>query len=71
MGKGHRDKIAVITGGGAGLGQAFAHRLAQDGAHIVVADVQKADETVAMVEQAGARRSPVSATSRLRIRSPR
>ena len=53
MGKGHRDKIAVITGGGAGLGQAFANRLAQDGAHIVVADVQKADETVAMVEQAG------------------
>jgi len=53
MGKGHRDKIAVITGAAAGLGQAFAQRLAQDGAHVVVADVQKADETVTMVEQAG------------------
>jgi len=53
MGKGHRDKIAVITGAAAGLGQAFAQRLAQDGAHVVVADVQKADETVTLVEQAG------------------
>jgi NAD(P)-dependent dehydrogenase (short-subunit alcohol dehydrogenase family) len=53
MGKGHQDKIAVITGAAAGLGQAFAQRLAQDGAHIVIADVQKADETVTMVEQAG------------------
>ena len=53
MGKGHQDRIAVITGAAAGLGQAFAQRLAQDGAHIVIADVQNADETVTMVEQAG------------------
>jgi NAD(P)-dependent dehydrogenase (short-subunit alcohol dehydrogenase family) len=53
MGKGHQDKIAVVTGAAAGLGQAFAQRLAQDGAHVVIADVQTADETVQLVQQAG------------------
>jgi NAD(P)-dependent dehydrogenase (short-subunit alcohol dehydrogenase family) len=39
MAKSHHDKIAVISGGANGIGQAFAQRLAQDGAHIVIADV--------------------------------
>ena len=53
MGKGHRDKVAVITGGANGLGQAFARRLAEDGAHIAIADTQPAEETVQLVQQAG------------------
>lgn len=53
MGKGHQDKVAVVTGGSVGLGQAFAQRLAQDGAHVVIADVAPADDTVKLVEQAG------------------
>ena len=53
MAKSHHDKIAVISGGASCIGQAFAQRLAQDGAHIVIADVAPAGDTVKMVEQAG------------------
>jgi NAD(P)-dependent dehydrogenase (short-subunit alcohol dehydrogenase family) len=52
MAKSHHDKIAVISGGANGIGQAFAQRLAQDGAHIVIADVAPGGDTVKMVEQA-------------------
>jgi (S)-1-phenylethanol dehydrogenase len=53
MAKSHHDKIAVISGAANGIGQAFAQRLAQDGAHIVVADLAPGTETVKMVEAAG------------------
>lgn len=33
------DKIAIVTGAAQGLGQALAERLAQEGAHVVVADI--------------------------------
>ena len=53
MAKGHKDKVAVITGAANGLGQAFAKRLAEDGVHIAVADIAPPDQTVKMVEAAG------------------
>ena len=53
MGKGHKDKVAVITGGAKGIGQAFAKRLAEDGVHIAVADMADGGETVKLVEAAG------------------
>ena len=53
MAKSHHDKIAVVSGGANGIGQAFAQRLAQDGAHIVIADIAPGGNTVKMVEQIG------------------
>jgi NAD(P)-dependent dehydrogenase (short-subunit alcohol dehydrogenase family) len=53
MAKGHKDKVAVITGAAGGIGQAFAKRLAEDGVHIAIADVMDGGATVKMVEAAG------------------
>src|SRR5262249_17524619 len=50
MGKGHRDKVAVVAGAAEGLGQAFALRLAEDGVHIVIADRKGADDTVKKIK---------------------
>jgi sorbitol-6-phosphate 2-dehydrogenase len=34
-----QDQVAIVTGSGQGLGEAICHRLAGEGAHIVVADL--------------------------------
>ena len=33
------DKVAIITGAGQGIGEAYARRFAKEGARVVVADV--------------------------------
>jgi meso-butanediol dehydrogenase/(S,S)-butanediol dehydrogenase/diacetyl reductase len=44
----HQGKIAIVTGAGQGLGRGIATRLALEGAHVVVAEFNKANaETVA------------------------
>ena len=35
-----QDKIAIVTGGGGGLGEGIALCLAKEGAHVVVSDNQ-------------------------------
>ncbi len=54
-------KIAIITGGGSGIGRATALRLARDGAAIVIADWNEAGakETVSLVEQAGGKAAAI------------
>jgi 2-hydroxycyclohexanecarboxyl-CoA dehydrogenase len=37
------DKIAIVTGGGQGIGQAIARKLAAEGATVVVTDVDEAN----------------------------
>ncbi len=51
------DRVAIVTGGGRGIGQATSLRLAADGAAVVVNDIDDApaDETIALIEQAGGR----------------
>ncbi|MFK0159944.1 SDR family NAD(P)-dependent oxidoreductase [Streptomyces sp. NPDC090493] len=48
-------RIAVVTGGSAGLGQEIARKLASEGADVAVADVNPAEETRALVEATGRR----------------
>ena len=46
-----KDKVAIITGAGQGLGRAYALRLAQEGARVVVAELN-ADKGKAVAQEA-------------------
>jgi NAD(P)-dependent dehydrogenase (short-subunit alcohol dehydrogenase family) len=50
-----KDKVALVTGGSAGIGRAAALAFAREGAKVVVADVQVAggQETVRLIGDAG------------------
>ena len=46
-------KVAVISGAAAGIGQASAVRLAEEGARIVIADREDAGKTLQLIKSAG------------------
>ncbi len=51
------DKVAIVTGGGSGMGRATSLCFADEGAAVMVADVNDTggEQTVALIEQAGGR----------------
>ena len=53
------DKAALVTGGAQGLGQALCRRFAQDGAHVIVADLnlEGAERTAAEISSEFGRRT--------------
>jgi sorbitol-6-phosphate 2-dehydrogenase len=54
-----QGKIAIVTGGAQGLGESICHRLAREGAHVVVADLNLggAQRVVAEIEAQSDRRA--------------
>ena len=50
-----KDKIAIVTGAGNGIGRAIAERLADDGASVLVVDIEEeaGEETAAAIRKKG------------------
>ncbi|MEJ8858534.1 3-oxoacyl-ACP reductase family protein [Variovorax robiniae] len=46
-------RTVIVTGAATGIGQAFALGCAAQGANVVAADMNAADETIALIEKAG------------------
>jgi NAD(P)-dependent dehydrogenase (short-subunit alcohol dehydrogenase family) len=49
----HAGRVAVITGGSSGIGQAMALRLVQEGARVAIIDIADAAETIELARAAG------------------
>jgi NAD(P)-dependent dehydrogenase (short-subunit alcohol dehydrogenase family) len=50
-----KDRVAIVTGAGSGIGRGGAEIMAREGAHIVVSDLsaERSEETVTIIRNAG------------------
>src|SRR5438552_15787230 len=57
------NRVAIVTGGGAGVGRATARRFAAEGARVVVSDIDSAaaEETVGLIAAADGQALAVTA----------
>jgi NAD(P)-dependent dehydrogenase (short-subunit alcohol dehydrogenase family) len=53
MSRDSSGRVAVVTGGGSGIGQACAARLARDGHRVAIADIAPADQTESLIHEGG------------------
>jgi len=51
--RGLHERVAIVTGAAVGNGRAFCERLAEEGAKLVIADLEHAVETERLVKDAG------------------
>jgi sorbitol-6-phosphate 2-dehydrogenase len=68
-----QDRVALVTGGAQGVGAAICRRLAQEGAHVVVADIQLrlAEEVAGRIAAETGRRlhaAPMDVTDETQVR---
>jgi len=50
-----KDKVVIVTGAARGLGQEYARQFARHGACVVACDLRDCDETLAIIEEEGAK----------------
>jgi 3-oxoacyl-[acyl-carrier protein] reductase len=55
------DRVAIVTGGGRGIGRAIALRLAEAGANIVLNDIEPVEDVVREIKTMGRQALPVLA----------
>src|SRR5262245_59394537 len=67
------DKVAIVTGGGYGMGRGIARRFAAEGAKVALADVnvERNEETAGLIREAGGEALPVTCdvTSRPQVQA--
>lgn len=58
-----QNRVAIVTGGGSGIGQAIAQRFAREGAKVAVVDLRRsrAEDTTALIHAAGGKALAVDA----------